>query len=87
MSERAVRVIPPTINIATHLPKTSARKRRVAAYARVPQTVRSNSPAMKHRWITTPITYRKIRHGNLQECIRMRGSAPQIPGIVMALIG
>lgn len=35
MSERAVRVIPPTINIATHLPKTSARKRRVAAYARV----------------------------------------------------
>lgn len=35
MSERAVRMIPPTINIATHLPKTSARKRRVAAYARV----------------------------------------------------
>ena len=35
MSERAVRIIPPTINMVTHLPKTSTRKRRVAAYARV----------------------------------------------------
>ncbi len=35
MSERAVRIIPPTINMVTHLPKISTRKRRVAAYARV----------------------------------------------------
>ena len=35
MSERAVRSIPPTMNMVTHLPKTSTRKRRVAAYARV----------------------------------------------------
>ena len=35
MSERAVRIIPPTMNMVTHLPKTSTRKRRVAAYARV----------------------------------------------------
>ena len=35
MSERAVRIIPPTMNMVTHFPKTSTRKRRVAAYARV----------------------------------------------------
>ena len=35
MSERAVRIIPPTMNMVTRLPKTSTRKRRVAAYARV----------------------------------------------------
>ena len=35
MSERAVRIILPTINMMTHLPKISTRKRRVAAYARV----------------------------------------------------
>ena len=35
MSERSVRIIPPTMNMVTHLPKTSTRKRRVAAYARV----------------------------------------------------
>lgn len=35
MSERAVRIIPPTMNMVTHLLKTSTRKRRVAAYARV----------------------------------------------------
>lgn len=35
MSERTVRIIPPTMNMVTHLPKTSTRKRRVAAYARV----------------------------------------------------
>lgn len=35
MSKRAVRIIPPTMNMVTHLPKTSTRKRRVAAYARV----------------------------------------------------
>ena len=35
MFERAVRIIPPTMNMVTHLPKTSTRKRRVAAYARV----------------------------------------------------
>ncbi len=32
MSERAVRIIPPTMNMVTHLLKTSTRKRRVAAY-------------------------------------------------------
>ncbi len=35
MSKRAVKIIPSTINIATHLPAVSTRKRRVAAYARV----------------------------------------------------
>jgi len=35
MSEREVRIIPPTMNMVTRLPKTSTRKRRVAAYARV----------------------------------------------------
>ena len=35
MSERTVRIIPPTMNMVTHLPKTSTKKRRVAAYARV----------------------------------------------------
>ncbi|MCM1508765.1 MAG: recombinase family protein [Ruminococcus flavefaciens] len=35
MSDRTVKVIPSTINIATHLPEISTRKRRVAAYARV----------------------------------------------------
>jgi predicted site-specific integrase-resolvase len=32
---RTVTMIPQTINMATHLPKTSTKKRRVAAYARV----------------------------------------------------